>query len=284
MKISQKFTLRYARARINILSLSSTRKAAIMAFRLFCTPQQRVKGKGSSLFARGEPLNFRFEGHTVRGRCWLPMEPPTKKVLIAHGFESSSQIFEDYISRLLDIGFEVVAFDAPAHGRSGGKRVTLPKYVGMLRVIEQNYGPFDSYIGHSLGGLALALFLETSPHNENTRLVLIAPAVETASALQTFARVLHLQPEIVREIDDYIQETSGQHVAWYSLRRAVHNIHAGILYLQDQDDKITPLAGAKTIQQDGHPNIRFIITKGLGHRRICEDTESMARIIAFLQP
>jgi pimeloyl-ACP methyl ester carboxylesterase len=282
MKISQKLALRYARARINILSLSSTRKAAVMAFRLFCTPQQRQAEKDSPLFARGKRLSFRYEGHTVRGRVWLPAEPPTKKVLIAHGFESSSQVFEDYIAALLHKGYEVVAFDAPAHGRSGGRRVTLPKYVGVLRIIEQDYGPFDAYIGHSLGGLALALFLETSPHNENTRLALIAPAVETATALQTFARVLHLQPAVVREIDDYIQETSGQHVAWYSLRRALHNIHAGILYLQDEDDKITPSREARIIERDGHASIRFIFTKGLGHRRIYKDPESIARILRFL--
>jgi pimeloyl-ACP methyl ester carboxylesterase len=282
MKISQKLALRYARARINILSLSSTRKAAVMAFRLFCTPQQRLAEKGSPLFSRGKRLSFRYEGHTVRGRVWLPAEPPTKKVLIAHGFESSSQVFEDYIAALLDKGYEVLAFDAPAHGRSGGRRVTLPKYVGVLRIIEQDYGPFDAYIGHSLGGLALSLFLETSPHNENTRLVLIAPAVETATALQTFARVLHLQPAVVREIDDYIQETSGQHVAWYSLRRTLHNIHARVLYLQDEDDKITPSREARIIEKDGHPDIRFVFTKGLGHRRIYKDPESIARILRFL--
>jgi pimeloyl-ACP methyl ester carboxylesterase len=282
MKISQKLALRYARARINILSLSSTRKAAVMAFRLFCTPRRRSDEKGSPLFARGKRLSFKYEGHTIRGRVWLPSSPPTKKALIAHGFESSSQVFEAYISALLDKGYEVVAFDAPAHGRSGGRRVTLPKYIGVLRVIEQNYGPFNAYIGHSLGGLALALFLETSPHNENTRLVLIAPAVETATALHTFARLLHLEPAVLHEIDDYIQETSGQHVAWYSLRRALHNIHARILYLQDEDDKITPSREARNIQGDGHRAIGFVFTKGLGHRRICEDAETIARILRFL--
>lgn len=282
MKISQKLALRYARARINILSLSSTRKAAVMAFRLFCTPGQRSAEKGSPLFARGKRVSFKYEGHTIRGRVWLPPSSPTKKALIAHGFESSSQAFEEYITALLDKGYEVVAFDAPAHGRSGGRRVTLPKYVGVLRVIEQNYGPFNAYIGHSLGGLALALFLETSPHNENTALVLIAPAVETATALHTFARLLHLETAVVHEIDDYIQETSGQHVAWYSLRRALHNIHARILYLQDEDDKITPSREARNIQGDGHPGIGFIFTQGLGHRRIYQDPETIARILRFL--
>jgi pimeloyl-ACP methyl ester carboxylesterase len=282
MKISQKLALRYARARINILSLSSIRKAAVMAFKLFCTPQQRLAQKGSTLFERGKRLSFRYEGHTVRGRVWLPAEPPTKKILIAHGFESSSLAFEDYIAVLLEKGYEVVAFDAPAHGHSGGRRVTLPKYIGVLRLIEQDYGPFHAYLGHSLGGLALALFLETSSHNENTRLVLVAPAVETATALQSFARVLHLQPAVVAEIDDYIQETGGQHVAWYSLRRALHNIHARILYLQDEDDKITPFRDARAIQQDGHPSIKFVFTKGLGHRRIYKDPENIARILRFL--
>src|ERR1700727_406500 len=111
MKISQKLALRYARARINTHSLSSTRKAAVMAFRLFCTPQQRLAEKNSPLFVRGKRVSFRYEGHTVRGRVWLPAEPPTKKVLIAHGFESSSQVFEDYIAALLDKGYEVLAFD-----------------------------------------------------------------------------------------------------------------------------------------------------------------------------
>lgn len=253
-----------------------------MAFRLFCTPQQRWAEKGSPLFARGKRVSFKFEGHTIRGRIWLPASPPIKKALIAHGFESSSQVFEGYIAALLDKGYEVVAFDAPAHGRSGGRRVTLPKYVGVLRVIEQNYGPFNAYIGHSLGGLALALFLETSPHNENTRLVLIAPAVETSTALHTFARLLHLEPAVVREIDDYIQETGGQHIAWYSLRRALHNIHARILYLQDDDDKITPSREARNIRGDGHRAIGFIFTKGLGHRRIYEDPDTIARILKFL--
>src|SRR5258708_4393525 len=164
MKISQKLALRYTRARINILSLASPRKAAIKAFRLFCTPRQRVTKKGSAFFENGEPLAFRHAGHTVRGHRWLPAGPPRKKVYIAHGFESASRNFDTYIAALVEKGYEVVAFDAPAHGASGGSRILLTDYVGLLRTIEQNYGPFHSYMGHSLGGLALALFLENNPH------------------------------------------------------------------------------------------------------------------------
>ncbi|HLZ90050.1 MAG TPA: alpha/beta fold hydrolase [Puia sp.] len=282
MKISQKLALRYARARINILSLASPRKAAIKAFKLFCTPQQRVSKKGSAFFANGEPLAFRHAGHTVRGHRWLPAELPRKKVLIAHGFESASRNFETYIAALVAKGYEVVAFDAPAHGASGGRRILLTDYVSLLRTIEQNYGPFHSYMGHSLGGLALALFLENNPHNKVTRLALIAPAVDTTLAVGVFARLLQLSPEVVREMDDYVQETSGHHFAWYSLRRALHHISANILYLQDEEDRITPIKEALLVQQDKHPNVRFVFTKGLGHRKIYKDQETMERIVGFL--
>jgi pimeloyl-ACP methyl ester carboxylesterase len=283
MKISQKLALRYIRARINILSLASPRKAAIKAFKLFCTPQQRVTKKGSAFFESGEPLSFRYAGHTIRGHRWLPAgTPPRKRVLIAHGFESASCNFGAYIAALVVKGYEVVAFDAPAHGASGGRRILLPDYAGILRYIEQTYGPFHSYMGHSLGGLALALFLENNPHNRVTRLVLIAPAVETTLAVDVFARQLQLSPAVVKEMDDYVQETSGHHFDWYSLRRALHHIHASTLYVQDEDDRVTPLKEALQIKQDSHPNIKFIITKGLGHRKVYKDEDTKGRIIAFL--
>jgi pimeloyl-ACP methyl ester carboxylesterase len=282
MKITQNLALRYARARINILSLASPRKAVLEAFRLFATPQKRPSGRGSDLFRKGDKLSFHHDGHSIRGRCWLPAEPPVKKVLLAHGWESSSRFFEDYLPDLLQKGCEVVAFDAPAHGDSGGKRFLLPNYVQILRSIEQHHGPFDAYIGHSLGGLALCLLLESSPHNEMTRLVLIAPAVETTMALDGFGRLLHLSPETVSGMDDYCQEISGHHFDWYSLRRALKDIHGQVLYLQDEADRVTPLKAAINVQKDGHPNVRFVFTQSLGHRRIASDPAIMKQIMDFI--
>jgi pimeloyl-ACP methyl ester carboxylesterase len=282
LKINQKLALGYVRARLNILALASPRKAAVKAFRFFCTPQQRATKKGSALFEGGEHLSFRLDKHIVRGHRWTPDETPLKRVLIAHGFESASRNFEAYIGLLLKKGYEVVAFDAPAHGKSGGRRMILTDYAKMLRTIEQGYGPFQAYMGHSLGGLALSLFLENHPHRRETRLVLVAPAVETTVAVAAFTEVLHLSPEVSAEMDEYVQEISGHNFSWYSLRRALNQIRASVLYLQDEDDRVTPLKDALLVRQDGHRNIQWVITKGLGHRKIYKDPEIMNRIVDFL--
>lgn len=285
MKLKQKLAIGYIRAQLNILSLVSHKKAARKAFELFCTPKESDAKKQGHFSEKGEKLSFKLEGHTVRGHRWLPHQASTdtlKKVVIAHGFESASRNFDQYVLPLLKKGYEVLAFDAPAHGQSGGKRITLPLYVRTIQTIYEQYGPIDSFMGHSLGGLAITLFLESLPPIMNTRLVLIAPPCEMVMAVDSFFRLLQLGKEVRKEFDDYSYELFDRPFSYYSIRRALHQVHADILWLQDEEDRITPLKDALRVKEDQHPNIHFVITKGLGHRRIYRDPAVTRQIVDFL--
>jgi pimeloyl-ACP methyl ester carboxylesterase len=291
MKLNQKLAMRYTRAQLNILSLVSLRKSAEKAFRLFVTPGKRRKGKLPPIFETGEPLSFRQNGHPVRGHRWQPysdeLRPSAesvapKKVLIVHGFESASRVFGNYIAALLKKGYEVLAFDAPGHGMSGGKRLFISDYVQMLSAVEQNYGPFHSWMAHSLGGLALALSLEDMSGDRECRLVLVAPVPGIAQAYGEWARELQLPAEMGREVEEYAKEISGHPLAWYSLRRVIGSLGMPIFYVQDEGDAVIPIHEAKLIQEDGHANIRFLLTTGLGHKKIYKDTGVMDQIVDFL--
>jgi len=285
MKLKQKLAIGYVRARLHILTLVSPRQAAKKAFSLFCTPRRKSGKKLPPLFEKGEKLSFRLEDRPVRGHRWLPHQASTdtlKKVLIAHGFESSSRNFEQYVNAFLKKGYEVLAFDAPAHGRSGGGQITLPLYVDMIRTVYDRYGPIHSFMGHSLGGLALSLFLESIAHDRSTRLVLISPPVEMISAVDKLFQMLELDAEVRTAFDEYAYRLSGRPFSWFSLRRALHGIKAEVLWLHDEDDDITPVADTFPVKKDGHPNIRFITTKGLGHRKIYRDGEVIRQVVNFL--
>ncbi|HUB62520.1 MAG TPA: alpha/beta fold hydrolase [Puia sp.] len=291
MKLKQKLTTRYTRAQLNILSLVSLRKSAKRAFRLFITPRKRRKGKLPPIFETGESLTFRQNGHPVRGHRWQPysdvLRPSAetaapRKVLIAHGFESATRVWGNYIASLLKKGYEVVAFDAPGHGLSGGKRLFITDYVQLLSAVEQNYGPFHSWIAHSLGGLALALSLEDMPLDGECRLVLMAPAPGIAQAFGEWAGALQLPGPVVQEVGEYANEIAGHPLDWYSLRRAIGSLAVKILYVQDEGDAVVPLAAAKQIQGDNHPNIQFLFTTGLGHKKIYKDQGVLDQVVEFL--
>ncbi len=284
MKFSQHLALGYIRTKFKLLAAISKKKAAEKAFELFCTPQRRNLKQPPKIFEQAEKIQLKVEGINVKGWRWLPENAvnPTRKALIIHGFESSAINFDRYIRPLLRKGYEVLAVDAPAHGRSGSKQINAPLYKKTILAVYRQFGPIQSFMAHSFGGLAVCLALEEISHTPDYRLVLIAPATETTTAIETFFRFLKLDPAIRAEFDKVIIKKGGVSPAWYSIKRAMKHIRAKVLWIHDEEDEITPLGDALQVKEENHHNIQFVITKGLGHRRIYRDNKVTKQIVEFL--
>lgn len=280
MKLAKRLAINYIRTKLNVLGRVSKRKAAEQAFRIFTTPPTRVTKELPVIFKKAEKLSFDFNSVKIAGYRWNA--PQEKKVLILHGFESSVVNFDKYISPLLKKGYEVLAFDAPAHGRSGGKIINAVDYKNFILYILQQYGPITSFISHSFGGLALSLTLEETPHDKTWKAVFIAPATESTTAMQQFFSLLKLDGELKKEFETLIEEANGKPLSWYSVARAADHIRAQVLFLQDKKDMQTPYADVEPIIQKGYPNFQFRITDGLGHRRIYKDASTIKAIMDFL--
>ncbi|MDZ4807157.1 MAG: alpha/beta fold hydrolase [Bacteroidota bacterium] len=280
MKISQRLALSYYRTKFKLLSTISKKKAAEKAFDLFCTPQRRHIKPLPKIFEQAEKLQLMLDGSIMQGWRWN--HPSERKLLILHGYESSITNFDRYVRPFIKKGYEVLAFDAPAHGRSGGKKITAPLYKTMIQEIHKKYGPVQSYMAHSFGGLAVSLALEEISHTTDYRLALIAPATETSTAINTFFKFLKLDPAVRIEFEKIIIKKAGVSSDWYSIRRAMKHIRAKVLWLQDEDDDITPMTDVLKVKAENYSNIEFVITKGVGHRRIYRDNKVAKSIVDFL--
>src|SRR5258705_2646024 len=280
MKLTQRLALSYVRAKFKILSSISKKKAAEKAFELFCTPQLRNKKPLPKIFDQSEKLHFKIDNLNVQGWRWN--HPAERKALILHGFESSVLNFEKYIKPLTAKGYEVLAFDAPAHGRSDGKQINAPLYKRTIQEIDKRYGPIHSYMAHSFGGLAVCLALEEISHTSDYRLALIAPATEKTSAIDSFFKFLQLDPSIRPGFEKLIVKKGGTSPEWYSIKRAMKHIRAKVLWIHDEEDETTPVSDVLKVRSENFTNIEFVITKGLGHRRIYRDNKVSKLVIDFL--
>ena len=279
-KLAQKIALRYYKAKFKLWSAVSKRKAAEKAFELFCTPQSRNKKELPKIFEQAENLHFKLGADNIKGWRWN--KKAGRRVLILHGYESSVTNFDRYVKLLIKKGYEVLAFDAPAHGRSGGKKINAPLYKKMIQEIHQQYGPVESYMAHSFGGLAVCLALEEMSDTTDYRLALIAPATETTTAIDTFFSFLQLDKLLRQEFDKIIIKKGGVSPEWYSIKRAMKHIKAKVLWVHDEDDDVTPITDVLKVKEENYHNIEFVITKGLGHRRIYRDNKVIQTIIDFL--
>ena len=281
MNVQKKLAISFIKNKLTLLTLISKRKGGKEAFRLFCTPPVRYKGKEADVFKNGKKLTLQVNGNTVRGYECNPSG--SKTALVLHGFSSSCHKFDKYAAAFIEKNYRVLAFDAPAHGFSDGKMVNALDYRNMIQAIVKNYGPVDVYMGHSFGGIAASLALEQIPHTEQTKLVLIAPATETSSAVDgalAFLQITH--PKVKQALNEHIYMVGNQPTEWYSIRRAIKNIRAAVLWVHDEEDDVTPLADALRVKEDDHSNVRFIITKGLGHQRIYKDATVKEAILDFV--
>ena len=275
----RQIALGYIRTKFKVVSALSKQKAAEKAFQLFCTPQHRNRKSLPPVFEKAEKLNFKFGEINIQGYRWN--HPSDKKLLILHGYESSVINFDRYIKPLTKAGFEVLAFDAPAHGQSGGKQINVLAYKNFVLHIHSTYGPVNNFIAHSFGGLALGLALEDMDPNPNNKIVFIAPAAETTTAIDSFFNFLRLDKEVRIKFNALISEKSGHPPEWFSLSRIAKNINGQVLWLQDKDDQMTPLSDVEPIIEKNYRNFKFIISEGLGHRRIYRDNNSFKAILNF---
>jgi len=280
MKLVQRLALGYVRIKFILLSSISNKKEAEKAFDLFCTPQQRHKKPLPKIFEEGEKLHFTMNDLIIRGWRWN--HPAERKVLILHGFESSVTNFDRYIKPLVKKGYEVLAFDAPAHGRSSGKMITAPLYKETIKHIHKLYGPVQSFMAHSFGGLAISLALEEISHTADYRLVLVAPATETTTAIDSFFQFLQLDSSVRREFEKVIIKKGGVSAASYSIKRALKHIRAKVRWFHDEEDDTTPLSDVLRVKAENYPNVEFVISKGLGHRKIYRDNKVARSIVDFL--
>ncbi len=284
MKLAQRVMIGYYKTKLKTIGLVSPRKAAEIAYRIFCTPFKGKPGKKiPPVFHKAEKLSFVMNNLVIRGFRWKPEHPNNKKVLILHGFSSYAYKFEKYVLALRKEGFEVLAFDAPAHGNSDGRLINAYIYKQAILEIENLYGPLYALIGHSLGGLAASLAFESLADNRNRKLVLIAPATETESAITHFFRLIPADERVILAFRQLISELTEHPISYYSVSRVVKNLSAPVFWIHDKQDTICPFEDVKPLLSLTLPHVCFLITEQLGHSRIYKDSKVCHEIVAFLK-
>lgn len=283
LKLAQRLLIGYYKTKLKTIGMVSPRKAAETAFKIFCTPHAgKPPKKSPPVFHKAEKLSFEMDGNTLHGFRWLPEHPNGKKILIVHGFRSYAYKFEKYVLILKKEGFEIVAFDAPAHGNSDGKLINAYIYKNALLKIESLYGPFYGIMGHSLGGLAASLAFEQLSNHQDRKLVLIAPA-ETERAIHNFFSIIPLDEKIRVAFTQVINEISEHPVSYYSVGRVAKTIHSPILWVHDKHDTICLYEDVKPLLSLDLPHVNFLITEHLGHSKVYKDNKVSAEIVRFFR-
>ncbi len=245
----------------NFISFFSKSIAAKKALTLFTKPR---KGKISPLQAEFLDTAFqeelRFDKHSIMTYRWIGKK---QTILLAHGWESNSARWKNLILELKQKGYNVIALDAPAHGKSGSKLFNAIIYSEFINVVAKRFKP-QIIIGHSVGGMATVFFQYKYQLESINKLILLGAPSEFKDVIKRYTDMLGYNQRITTQINQTIIERFGAKPESFSTAKYVENIQSKGLIIHDELDAIIPYNDALLINKS-FKNSTLISTKGLGH-------------------
>ncbi len=203
-----------------------------------------------------------------------------KTVLLVHGWAGRGLQLGAFVEPLVKAGYRVVAYDGPAHGESPGRRTNIFKLTEGLVTVADTVGPLSGVIAHSLGTTAVLLAASRFGFDPG-RFVAVSPMARTRTMTVRYGRMTGLSPGVVEEMRARIERNIG--FSWDEIEplNLAEGLQTDSLVVQDHDDPELPASEAEALARKLR-SAEFILTDGLGHRRILRDPAVVARATDFI--
>lgn len=261
---------------LNLYALINPEKAAEKAFSIFSKVRKgKVLPHQKAYLERAKDKKIPLANNTIQTYRWSGEK---ETILLIHGWESNAWRWHKLIEKLQVANYNIIAFDAPAHGYSSGTHLHVPLYAQGLQAIIKAYSP-KYLIGHSMGGMT-ALYNEyLFPDLTVKKIVTIGSPSEYHAIMTHFKQLLNFNNRVSKILRAYIFKRFGLSETQFSSARFVQtNTKKGLLF-HDRLDTIAPYR-ASEIVHEAWKGSRLISTEGLGHSM--HQDEVNEQIITFL--
>ncbi|MBZ9627999.1 alpha/beta hydrolase [Psychroflexus sp. CAK1W] len=265
MKASKKLVKKYLPKiiglRLNSLFLIKPEKAVFKAYELFSSPRKgQIKPEQEIFLNKAKTTSIEYNSNKIQTYHW---KGEGKTVILIHGWDSNTHRWKDLIKDLQKENYNIIAFDAPAHGYSEGKLLNVLMYSKCLNRMLKLYRT-EFVIGHSVGAMAIVYnqYLKQSSFVE--KLVLLGAPSEMSAIMSDYKRILRLSDKFMRALEAYFKEKFDYNFSEFSIAGFAKNIEKEALIIHDEFDRVASVEAAKAI----HKNLkhsRLKITEGAGH-------------------
>ncbi len=253
------------------------KKAVNKAYILFCTPRKgRILPEQEYFLEESEDEIIQIDDLQIQTYRWPNLG---ETILLVHGWESNVHRWKALIQKLHEKGYNIVAFDAPAHGNSSGKILNVPLYTQCLQKIIELYRP-NHIIGHSVGGMTTIFHQYKYPNEEIEKLIVLAPPSELSRIMKGYQEILKLSPKFMKALDQYFKDKHGFYFDEFSVSNFAKKLNHKGLLIHDKNDDVAPYDESVAISKKW-AGVQFNATEDFGHSLFFDEVDDM--IIDFLK-
>lgn len=187
-------------------------------------------------------------------------------VLGVHGWAGAGIQFGAWVNPLVEAGYRVVLFDAPAHGRAQGESTDLFEMAEVTAKVAASVGRVHGILAHSMGSLAVARAIADGLQCQY--LVMLAPPFSLTTVMANLGRQLGLSEEVLAVHLRLMEERFGPSV-WEQLNMEALSrslTQRGLMVIDDDDTSISPDESERVY--NNWESAQVLRTRGLGHHRL----------------
>jgi len=187
-------------------------------------------------------------------------------VLGVHGWAGAGIQFGAWVNPLVEAGYRVVLFDAPAHGRAQGSSTDLFEMAEVTAKVADSVGQVHGILAHSMGCIATARAIKDGLNSQH--LVMLAPPLSLTAVMGNLGQQLGLSQDVLNIHLRLMEERFGQSV-WdkldlEALSRSL--TQRGVIVLDDDDTSVAPNESERI--STNWQAAQVLRTRGLGHYRL----------------
>lgn len=223
----------------------------------------------------------RVEYAVVNGQriCHYVWGDSGPRALLVHGWGGAAAQMTAFVEPLRSLGFQVIALDLPAHGRSAGSVASVKHFEPCIAQAAGTYGNMQAVIAHSLGASAVTFAL--SRGFACGRAAFLGPVTNYGSVWRYSEQMLKLPPKVMPLVIEDAQRWLGITFDEMEPARLAVGMSTPLLVVHDRNDREVPFADGSGLA-DTWSNAILLATDTLGHKRGLRDPLVVEQVVAFV--
>ncbi|MEO1653549.1 MAG: alpha/beta hydrolase [Bacteroidota bacterium] len=204
-----------------------------------------------------------FRNFEIQTYTWGPATG--KVILMVHGWEGQAGNFGALVDLFLEKGYQVVAFDGPAHGHSTKAPTNMFEFGDFVSLMLQKHRP-EYVISHSFGSVTTAGAIRRNPDIPIKQWIMVTTPYQFKDRVEDIKIQLGVSDRTIHRLKKKIEADTQEKLEDLSMATYSPDLHHvdQLLIVHSKTDRILPIQAARKVNEV-LPQSELIELDQLGH-------------------
>ncbi len=249
---------------IQILQLFSPKLVSRIAYKFMSNPRiRKLRDSEEKVLRKSTMEKVAYKSFEIQKYQWGNQNHKT--ALLIHGWEGQAGNFAEIVDVLVQKKYNVVAYDAPAHGKSSIAKTTMFEFANFLESQFTSLNP-RLIISHSFGSVNTATIFRNNPDFKLDLWIMVTTPHKFLTRVNEISNHFGIKNKARVKLIRLIQDDTNEDINQLNMSvycQELTNVKKAII-VHSKTDRVLPIEGAREVDK-AFVKSKLIELDNLGH-------------------